>query len=131
MAMRVLGHAVSSSTCGRGCGQGRPAANPALTLTHGMAVGKAVSLPDSQCLSFQSQPITVVSGLRTAWHWARHCCPPQRCQGTPELRLWGGEYRAFTPAPGLVTALGLYSIMKGRHHSDIPKFSALPGKGHT
>lgn len=21
--------------------------------------------------------------------------------------------------------------VKGRHHSDIPKFSALPGKGHT
>lgn len=54
-------------TLGAG-GQGRPAANPALTLTHRMAVGKSVNLPDSRWeepmfIIPSTEPIMVVSGL--------------------------------------------------------------------
>ena len=55
----------------RAGGQGHPAANPASTLTHCMAVGKSVNLPDSHWeepvfIIPSTEPITVASGLQTA-----------------------------------------------------------------
>lgn len=71
------GHAASSSVCTRGCGQGRPAANPASTLTQCTAVGKAVNLLTASvyCSEANSMP----SGLWAAKH--QHISAPhQRCR---------------------------------------------------
>lgn len=72
--LRQLHSHTRSGLCGRwrrmfrAGGQGRPAANPAPTLTHCMAVGKSVNLPDRHWeepmfIIPSTEPIAVASGL--------------------------------------------------------------------